>query len=499
MSSQEQQQMLELTDKFQVTGYSHKPFYRLSSQEANALGAKKQKDLIFFKGVLIRGTHPNTKKAIMDMDWIRRKKHLWPGRPITIGHPNFKAKGFSFSGKSDEESIKYMLEFQEDYSVGRIMKVDDNSSDPNLLDFYGYVDQPDLVKGIDSGEVKLPRYGSPYVWAMGEITPECFDQQGNFLVKDHMPIHWSFVDYPAMGPSIEIKSACSGEEAACVERMIANGDIAPASPNYDVKSLGCPCDAIKKIQETTDKSFYIKDPLEFKMSQNETDTKGQQAMTDEAKKFLETGSKDGSMPESVNKPEGTAPNPGEQVDRDKQSKQDSNKEEESQEEKSKLETLIEEERVKATRSAEKKYSKELAEKDATIKKLEKTIADLNFKEIEAVINESFPDDLYGNTEDNKKKATETREFYTTLAKEHGLSREKIEKIVGTSHQVKELKVSIGSASSSRKGQANSAVISETDAIKEYYLAPNSSKQEEITTPEQKAAKDKAVREFLGLK
>lgn len=467
---------LVMQDVFQVTGYSKKPFYKLTKQEATDLGAKKTKNnLIFFKGVLARGNSVTTRGAIMDMDWIVRRKDLWPGKPITILHPEFKGK-IAMNGRDDMDVVKDLLEYQEDFAVGRIMKVDANPGDPNLIDFYGYIDNPGLVKGIESGEVQLPRYGSPYLYALGQPDETWFDDYGHLIVRDHYPIHWSFVPRPAMGPSVEVKAMCSGDELACLGKMQAFSD----DSNYNLKK--CPCTIIKENfapNEQIDNSFYLADPITQLSIMTDQDNSKQE----EAKKFMTGENKDNnknsSMPET-NTPggEGGPPNPGEQADRDKAAtttttetadNKSTKTEEQTPEEKSNLDTMIEEVRTKAAKSAEKKFEKLIAEKDGIIAKLQKENGELRFKEKEDLINSAFPDGLYGNKEEHIKKAQEDREFYIKLAKEKNLTMEELDRMVNGPIKMN-LNLRMKTANG-QKGQANDAGNDNLtkDQVRDYML------------------------------
>lgn len=504
---------IKVSDKFELTGFSFKPFYKLDSVEAVALGAKQQKDLIFFKGVLIKADVPSKHNAIIAGDWVRKKKDKWQGLPMLIGHPDFK-NNVAMNGRDEQEIIKDLLKFQEDYSIGRMMKVEENPSDPKLMDFYGFIDNPDVVKGVKSGEVVLPRYGSPYFWQVGEITSESFDKDGNFLVNDHAPIHWAFTNNPAMGPEIEVKAMCSGSELACMQKMQGNSY---EDSHYGLKR--CPCDIMKtEFKDGLDKSFYVDDPLHsLKMSSNEQSTATTPApavdtKAEEIKNFME-GKKDKNPTSASVPPSGDKSgdgekivNPGEHVDRDKEaaSKTDEEKKpEETPEEKNKLETMIEEVRAKATKSAEKKFEKMIAEKDGEISKLNKTINEMNFKDIQSVINDSLPNELFGAKEEDIKKAEEKRAFYSNLAKNKNLSKEEITEILNTNTVNKQLTIGLKSDSSSKKGQANSVTASNDDigkAVTEFMLSnktTNVTIHDSKTTPEKKAEDDQKIKKFLN--
>lgn len=486
MRSEFQQETITLQDRFEVTGYSSKPFYKLTQEENQALGAKSNKNIIFFKATLIKADEPNNhpQPAILKGDWMRKNREKWPGLPITMGHPDFKSN-IKMKGRAESDIVRDILAFQEQFSVGRIMKVDDHPTDKKLQNFYGYLDNPSLVKGIMNGETLMPRYGSPYFWHLGDIDRESFDKDGNFLIGDHAPVHWAFVKNPAMGREIQVHSFCTGEEMACLQKMQSNstiGDdsnwnaVVPWSPGI---MITCPAALVESDGwEGLDKSFYVQDPLSLKMSSNSN-----QKTDQEVKDFMEGDKpKNGSMPPTNNPDgEGPPPNPGEQVDRTKaEGEKTTNnydgekKPEESSpagEEKNKLETMIEEVRAKAEKSITKKFEKLIQEKDAEIAKRDKEIGELRFKEKLEVINQHIPDELFGTKEEDKKKAAEEREFYAKLAKEKGMTTEELTRILGRNTTVKELKVGIGSVG--KKGQANSADPTPDhvkDSIKEFVLS-----------------------------
>jgi len=516
MSLEFQEEKIQVTDRFEVTGYSHKPFYKLSQEENKQLDAKNNKDIIFFKATLIKADEPSTHRAIINGEWVRKHKDKWTGLPITMGHPDFKSN-VQMKGRPEALIVNDILKYQDKFAVGRIMKVDEHPTDKRLQDFYGYLDNPDLVKGIANGEVKLPRYGSPYFWHLGQIDKSSFDSKGNFLVNDHAPIHWAFVNSPAMGQEIEIRSMCSGEEMACLAKMQSNSigedsqwTAAIESPSKQGVSVvySCPARLVEdRFENGLDKSFYVEDPLStLKMSSNSetnnppTPDNKQQEVNDfmEGKKNL--NKTDNAMPPSEDpKEEGKIPNAGEHTDRDKESQDKKPEEQETPEEKTKMETMIEEVRAKAEKSTAKKYEKTIAEKDGEISKLNKTISELTFKEKQTLINESIPDEFYGGKDEDKKKAAEDREFFTKLAKEKGLTTEELSKLLQRV-PTKELKIAMGSG---KKGIANSAEATPEqikEGIQQFTLSNKTTRtfiEDSKTTEDQKKAIKDSVNSFLG--
>lgn len=514
MSSDFQEETIRVTDKFEVTGYSTKPFYKLTQEENQALDAKNNKNIIFFKATLIKADEPSAHRAIINGEWVRKHRDKWPALPITMGHPDFK-KNVKMVGRPEEEIVKDILSFQERYAVGRIMKVDDHPTDKRLQNFYGYLDNPSLVKGIMNGETLMPRYGSPYFWHLGDIDRSSFDKDGNFLVNDHAPVHWAFVKSPAMGQEIEVHAMCTGSEMACLQKMQSNsiGDDSHwqgfiDDPNLKGITYTCPAAYVEHhIKDGLDKSFYVEDPLNFKMSSNSQESQTSNPDQDNTKKFMEGGKPNtGSMPPTNNKDgEGAPPNPGEQVDRNKadlNKEGDQNKEGETPEEKSKIDVMLEEVRTKEAKSQERKFSKIIQEKDAEIEKRDKIIGELQFTKKTEVINQFLPDDLFGGKEEDKKKAAEEREFYTKLAKEKNMSVEELTRILSRNVQVKELKVGIGS-SKPNKGQANSAEASQEQikaGIKEFTLSDKTTKtfvEDTKTTPDESKRIKEGVKNFLS--
>lgn len=516
LESEFQEEKIQVTDRFEVTGYSHKPFYKLSQEENKQLDAKNNKSIIFFKATLIKADEPSQHRAIINGEWVRKHKGKWTGLPITMGHPDFKSN-IKMKGRPEEDIVKDILKFQENYAVGRIMKVDDHPSDKRLQDFYGYLDNPDMVKGIANGEVKLPRYGSPYFWHLGQIDKNSFDNKGNFLVNDHAPIHWAFVNSPAMGQEIEIRSMCSGEEMACLAKMQSNsiGEDSHFNALIDhPESAGivysCPARFAEEQFNGLDKSFYVVDPLSsLKMSSNEQ-SQSQPEVTNkdpnqQVNDFMEGGkknlNKNTAMPPS-SKPgeEGQDVDPGQQTDRNKEA-EDAEKKPEEQDEKTKMEAMIEEVRAKAEKSVTKKFEKTIAEKDGEIAKLNKTISDITFKEKETLINDTFPDEIYGGKEEDKKKASEEREFFIKLSKEKDLSTEQLTRLLQRV-PTKELKIAIGTGSN-KKGIANSAEATPAqvkEGIKQFTLSnktTNTFVEDSKTTPDQKKAIRDSVTNFLG--
>lgn len=453
----------------QVTAYSFQPFIELTPDESSRLSAmtRNARNVIYVKGFLANTKMNKNNFRITDNKYIEQNRGIAAGRSINFGpkmlgkahHPNFY-HDLDLTGKTPDEARKMFLEYQEWSRIGDILRIDYEKA-TDQWKFYGAISHPNIVEAVQKGELELPKYVSPYFWNLND--PEDTGPE----IREAELFHVSFVDDPAYGVEVaKIDGYCDSSEGgkACVSQLYGM----PAGMATD-KVPTCACGLMASYEnKLVGSSFYVERPTLQRTNTmsdpNNPNNKPENGPNEDRQDGGESSNKspDQQAKDAALKKmqeydkmanEGKANIKGESTKEETKTEEETETKEETVEEKeTKLQQLLDEERAKADRAAEKKYKKQTDELKSTIAKLEKEIAARDAVEQEVILNKYIKRENYKDKAQFEERLT----FYKNLAKEYKMTNDKLEELMKDHYQIKEIANKNGAAAAAAEGKGKGA-------------------------------------------